>query len=96
MGFDGIVTNNDREIGRVLTDGLAVDKQGNIIGHTYTIGNNILSNNGNYIGRLAANGKVIADDNQEIGYIKSNGSFVDLDKNVAGYSLPEVAINRRN
>lgn len=96
VGFDGTIMLNGREIGKTLTDGLAVDKQGNILGHIYTIGNNILSNNGNYIGRLASNGRVIADGNQEIGYLKSNGSFVDIDKNVAGYSLPEVARNRRN
>ncbi|MBQ4400072.1 MAG: hypothetical protein II830_02110, partial [Alphaproteobacteria bacterium] len=96
VGFDGTITYNGREIGKTLTDGLAVDKQGNILGHIYTIGNNILSNDGKYVGRLAANGKVIADGNQEIGYLKSNGSFIDLDKNVAGYSLPEVARNRRN
>ena len=96
VGLDGIITYSDREVGRILTDGLAVDKQGNILGRVYTIGNNIISNKGKYIGRLGANGKVIADGNQEVGYLKSNGSFVDVDKNVSGYSLPEVARNRRN
>ena len=33
---------------------------------------------------------------EEIGYMKSNGSFIDADKNVSGYLLPEVAKNRRN
>ena len=32
----------------------------------------------------------------EIGYLKSNGSFIDGDKKAAGYVLPEVAKNRRN
>ena len=96
VGLDGVITNSGREIGRILTDGLAVDKQGNILGRVYTIGNNIISNKGKYIGRLGANGKVVADGNQEVGYLKSNGSFVDVDKNVSGYSLPEVARNRRN
>ena len=73
-----------------------MDKQNNIIGHIYSIGNTILSNNGDYLGRLSATGKVISGENNEIGYIKSNGSFVDADKNVSGYSLPEVARNRRN
>ena len=56
----------------------------------------MLSNNGDYAGRLAANGKVVENINKEIGFMKSNGSFIDADKNVAGYLLPEVAKNRRN
>ena len=79
-----------------MTDGLAVDNQNNILGHVYNIGNTVLSNNGDYAGRLAANGKVVENINKEIGFMKSNGSFIDADKNVAGYLLPEVAKNRRN
>ena len=96
VGFDGKIYHNGSVIGRLLTDGLAVDNQNNILGHVYNIGNTVLSNNGDYIGRLAANGKVIEDKNKEIGYMKSNGSFIDADKNVSGYLLPEVAKNRRN
>lgn len=96
VGIDGIIRNDGAVMGHILTDGLAVDKQNNIIGRVYTIGSIILSEDGNYIGRLAANGKVISPENKEIGFIKSNGSFVDMDKNVSGYVLPEVARNRRN
>ncbi|MBP5215784.1 MAG: DUF3659 domain-containing protein, partial [Alphaproteobacteria bacterium] len=96
IGFDGVIYNGGTIVGRILTDGLAIDRQNNIIGRTYIIGNTILSNSGQYMGRLAANGRVLTANNKEIGYIKSNGSFVDIDKNVAGYSLPEVARNRRN
>ena len=96
VGFDGKVYQSGRVIGKILTDGLAVDMQKNVLGHVYNIGNTVLSNDGSYIGRLSANGKVIEDKNREIGYMKSNGSFIDADKNVSGYLLPEVAKNRRN
>ena len=96
VGFDAKVYRGGSVIGKLLTDGLAVDNQNNILGHVYSIGNTVLSNNGDYAGRLAANGKVIVDTDKEIGYMKSNGSFIDADKNVAGYLLPEVAKNRRN
>ena len=96
VGIDVKVYKGGVIVGKILTDGLAVDQQNNIIGHVYSIGNAVLSNSGDYIGRVAANGRVIADENNEIGYIKSNGSFVDADKNVSGYVLPEVARNRRN
>ena len=96
VGFDGKIYRSGNTIGRLLTDGLAADNQNNILGHVYNIGNTVLSNNGDYIGRLAANGKVIEDKNKEIGYMKSNGSFIDADKNVSGYLLPEVAKNRWN
>ena len=88
--------NTITKIGQILTDGLVVDNQQNILGHIFNIGNPVLSNIGGYIGRINALGKVILHENNEIGFIKSNGSFVDLDKNVSGYSLPEVARNRRN
>ena len=96
IGFDGKVYRSGSAIGKLLTDGLAVDNQNNILGHVYNIGNTVLSNNGDYAGRLAANGKVVENINKEIGFMKSNGSFIDADKNVAGYLLPEVAKNRRN
>lgn len=96
VGFDGKVYSGGNVIGKILTDNLAVDTKNNIIGHVYAVGSNIVSNDGNYIGRLAANGRVISGQNEEVGYIKSNGSFVDMDKNVSGYVLPEVARNRRN
>ena len=96
VGFDGKIFYNDAVIGRILTDNLAIDTQNNIIGHVYVIGNTVLADNGEYIGRLSANGRVITGKNSEIGYLKSNGSFIDVDKNVSGYSLPEVARNRRN
>lgn len=95
ISFDGTVYNKGTAVGKVLNDGLAVDNQNNIIGRSYNIGNTILSNNGEYIGRLSATGRVV-DDNNEIGYIKSDGSFVDMDKKVSGYSLPEVVRSRRN
>ena len=96
VGFDGKVFSGGSIVGKILTDGLAVDNQNNLIGHVYTIGNTVLSDKGEYVGRLSANGRVISEQNSEVGYLKSNGSFVDIDKNVSGYSLPEVARNRRN
>lgn len=94
--LDGTIIKNGNLNGQILTDGLAIDNQKNILGHTFSIGNTILSNSGAYLGRISALGRVVVNENDEIGFIKSNGSFVDLDKNVAGYSLPEVARNRRN
>ena len=96
VGFDGQIYYAGAVIGRSVTDFLAVDLQNNILGHIYNIGQTVLSNEGEFIGRMGANGRVLRDNNQEIGFIKSNGSFVDMDKNVSGYSLPEVARNRRN
>lgn len=96
LGFDGNVYAGGNVIGHAITDGLAVDKQNNVIGRIFTIGNTILSSRGMYIGRLAANGRVLDLNNREVGFIKSNGSYVDADKKVTGYSLPEVARNRRN
>ena len=94
--FDGTVVKDGNLVGQILTDGLAVDNQKNILGHTFSIGNPVLSNSGAYVGRISALGRVVIDENNEIGFIKSNGTYIDLDKNVAGYSLPEVARNRRN
>jgi hypothetical protein len=48
------------------------------------------------MGRLAPDGSVISKDGKNIGYIKNNGSFIDLDKKVSGYALQEVAKNRGN
>ena len=96
VGIDGRVFNHGVQVGKLLSDGLAVDVKNNVMGHSFSIGNPVLSNKGEYLGRLAANGKVIDLKNNEIGYLKSNGSFVDTDGKAAGYSLPEVAKNRRN
>ena len=96
VGFDGVVFRNGIVSGKILTDGLAVDIQNNILGRVYNIGTTVLSNSGEYMGRLSASGRVVVNKNNEIGFIKSNGSFVDIDKNVSGYVLPEVARNRRN
>ena len=96
VGFDGKVYNHGSVVGRIVTDLLALDLQNNVLGHVHNIGHTVLSNNGDFLGRVAANGRVIENGNREIGYIKSNGSFVDADKNVSGYSLTEAAKNRRN
>jgi cytoskeletal protein CcmA (bactofilin family) len=96
VGFDGKIYLRGNVVGQAITDGLAVDLQNNIIGHVYNIGHTVLANHGEYVGRLSAEGKVLDNANNEVGYIKSNGSFIDTDKRVSGYSLPEVARNRRN
>ena len=67
-----------------------------LLGKIYKIGATILGNDGNYKGRIAPDGKVVDMFGINIGYIKNNGSFIDLDKNVSGYVLGEVAKNRRN
>ena len=66
------------------------------MGKIYKVGATVLGNDGSYRGRLAPDGSVIDPNGGNIGRIKSNGSFVDLDKKVAGYVLQEVAKNRRN
>ena len=97
VGFDGTVRGFDNApIGRILSGRLAVDNQNVILGMAYKTGTAIVSNEGKYLGRLAATGRVISGSGQDIGYLKSNGSFVDLDKNVSGNVLQEVAQNRRN
>lgn len=97
VGFDGTVRGFDNSvIGRVLSGRLAVNNQNIILGMAYKTGTAIVSNDGKYLGRLAATGRVISGSGKDIGYLKSNGSFVDLDKNVSGYALQEVAQNRRN
>ncbi len=96
VDYEGKVMQNGSQVGKMLTDDLAVDNNNNVLGHAFDIGNTILSNKGEYIGRLTSTGKVLDAQNNEIGYVKSNGSFIDGDKNVAGYILPEVAKNRRN
>ena len=75
---------------------MAVDNNDNILGKIYKIGATILGNDGKYIGRLSPEGRVLDTKGQNIGYIKNNGSFIDLDKKVSGYVLQEVAKNRRN
>ncbi len=45
---------------------------------------------------MNASGKVLDTGGREIGYLKNNGTFIDLDKKVSGYALQEVAKNRRN
>ena len=97
VNFDGTIRGFDGSIlGRTLSSGLAIDANDNIIGNIYRIGATILGNDGQYRGRLAPDGSVIDAGGANIGHIKSNGSFVDLDKKVAGYVLQEVAKNRRN
>jgi len=96
VGFDGKVYRFGSVVGRIVADGLAVDNHNNVLGRVHNIGHTVLSNSGEYIGRMTAGGRVVENANREIGYIKSNGSFVDMDKNVSGYSLPEAARNRRN
>ena len=75
---------------------MAIDNNDGILGRIYKIGAAILGNDGKYIGRLTADGSVISKNGARIGYLKNNGSFVDLDKKVSGYALQEVAKNRRN
>ena len=70
--------------------------QNGILGKIYKIGATVLGNDGSYKGRLSYDGSVIDAKGNNIGRIRSNGSFVDLDKKVAGYVLQEVAQNRRN
>ena len=97
VNFDGRIFSKDGKIiGKTLSSGLAIDANDNIIGNIYRIGATILGNDGQYRGRLAPDGSVIDAGGANIGHIKSNGSFVDLDKKVAGYVLQEVAKNRRN
>ena len=97
VNFDGKITDKDANIiGRVLSGELAVDLSNKILGKIYKIGATILGNDGKYKGRITPDGKVIDSSGVNIGYIKSNGSFINLDKNVAGYVLGEVAKNRRN
>ena len=73
-----------------------MDMNEKILGKVYQIGATILGSDGQYKGRLAADGSVIDVKGNNIGYVKSNGSFIDLDKKVSGYVLGEVAKNRRN
>lgn len=68
----------------------------NILGKIFKIGAAVLGNDGKYIGRLSPDGKVIDKKGDIIGFVKNNGSFINLDKKVAGYILQEVAKNRRN
>ena len=97
VNFDSKIVDKDANIiGRALSGGLAVDLGNKILGKIYEIGATILGSDGEYKGRLDAEGKVINAIGVNIGYIKSNGSFIDLDKKVAGYVLGEVAKNRRN
>jgi hypothetical protein len=96
INIDGKIMNRGIQTGKMLTDGLAVDNNNNVLGHSFSIGSAVLSNQGDYLGRLAASGKVIDVQNNEVGYLKSNGSFVDSDRKAAGNVLPEVARNRRN
>ena len=97
VNFDGKIVGKDASIiGRALSGELAVDLGNKILGKIYKIGATILGNDGEYKGRLTHDGKVVNALGANIGYIKSNGSFINLDKNVSGYVLGEVAKNRRN
>ena len=95
--LDGRVKGKDGSVvGRLLSGEMAIDNNDSILGRIYKIGAAILGNDGKYIGRLTADGSVISKNGARIGYLKNNGSFVDLDKKVSGYALQEVAKNRRN
>ena len=97
INFDGTIKTSDGKIlGKVLSGGLALGSKNNIIGKIFKIGATVLSNDGKYQGRLAHSGKVLDAKGNDIGHIKNNGSFINLDKKVAGYVLQEVAKNRRN
>ena len=95
--FDGKIIGKDANIlGRVLSGELAIDLGNKILGKIYKIGATILGNDGEYKGRITPDGRVVNTAGTNIGYIKNNGSYINLDKNVAGYVLGEVAKNRRN
>ena len=96
VSIDGRIFNHGLQIGKLLSDSLAIDNNHNVLGHSFEIGDSVLSNRGEYIGRLSFDGKVLDIENREVGFLKSNGSFVDGDGNAVGYILPEVAKNRRN
>ena len=97
VNFDGKIKSSDGKIiGKVLSGGLAVDDHNGLLGKIYKIGATVLGNDGSYKGRLGYDGAVIDAEGQNIGQVKSNGSFIDLDKKVSGYVLQEVAKNRRN
>ena len=97
VNFDGKILGKDANIiGKMLSGGLAVDVNNRILGKVYKIGATILGNDGQYKGRLAYDGSVLDAKGNNIGYVKSNGAYVDLDKKVSGYVLGEVAKNRRN
>jgi hypothetical protein len=97
INFDGKISDkNGVIIGKVISNDLAVDNNENILGKIYKIGATILNNEGKYIGRLNYKGIVVNEVGKNNGFIKSNGTYVDLDKNISGYALPEVAKNRRN
>ena len=100
MGYimaDGQVINQDQEIiGKVISPNLAVDNNGKIMGHPHKIGANILGSNGKFLGRLAPDGSVLSTTNGKIGYLNSNGSFINSRNKVDGYVFDEVAQSRRN
>ena len=97
INFDGRITDNSGAVvGKVISNDLAVDNNENILGKIYKIGATILNNEGKYVGRLNAKGIVVDEFGRNSGYIKNNGSFVNLDNKISGYALPEVAKNRRN
>ena len=91
-----ITAKDGNLIGRALSQDLAIGNSDNILGKIFKIGATILGNDGKYVGRLSPEGKVINSAEQNIGYVKNNGSYIDLDKKVSGYVLQEVAKNRRN
>lgn len=97
VNFDGKIVGLDGSIiGKAISGGLALDMNDHILGKTFKIGATILGNDGKYKGRLAPDGSVVDTKDGKIGYIKSNGSFIDMDKKVSGYVLGEVAKNKRN
>ena len=97
VSSDGKVIDQEQKIiGRIISSNLVVDNNGKIMGHTYKIGANILTNDGKYVGRLSYTGEVRGLTNGKIGYLKSNGSYINSRNQISGYVLDEVAQNRRN
>ena len=100
VGFinaEGKVLDKEKStIGKIISSNLVVDNNGKILGHSYKIGANILGNDGKFLGRLSPNGTIYSLTNGKIGYLKSNGSYVNIRNKVSGYVLDEVAQNRRN
>ena len=66
------------------------------MGQAYKIGVNILNDDGVFVGRLSANGEVRNLTNGKIGYLKSNGAYINMRNKISGYALDTVAQNRRN
>ena len=85
---DGLVHDNTTQkvIGRVNTNGLIVDDNGNIIG----ISDNqkvVLDENGNVIGYVNPDGTVVDKNGNVVGRVLPDGTVVDKDGNVIGRAV---------